>query len=88
MRVRRLSSWAYYKLIPRGTTGGWVKDSIDAQIGGPLGIVFDNSILKEGDTYYQWFSWRPVMGIAFTTSKDGVNWELPRMVMTKQQDKW
>ena len=27
----------YYKLIPRGTTGGWVKDSIDAQIGGPLG---------------------------------------------------
>ena len=78
----------YYKLIPRGTTGGWVKDSLDAQIGGPLGIVFDNSILKEGDTYYQWFSWRPVMGIAFTTSKDGVNWELPRMVMTKQQDKW
>ena len=34
----------YYKLIPRGTTGGWVKDSRDAQIGGPIGTVFDNSV--------------------------------------------
>lgn len=78
----------YYKLIPRGTTGGWVKDSRDAQIGGPIGTVFDNSVIKEGDTYYQWFSWRPAMCIALTTSKDGVNWELPRVVMTKQEDKW
>lgn len=78
----------YYKLVPRGTTGGWVKDSREPQIGGPIGTVFDNSVIREGDTYYQWFSWRPAMGIALTTSKDGVNWDLPQMVMTKQEQLW
>lgn len=78
----------YYKLVPRGTTGGWVKDSREPQIGGPIGTVFDNSVIREGDTYYQWFSWRPAMGIALTISKDGVNWDLPQMVMTKQEQLW
>lgn len=78
----------YYKLVPRGTAGGWEKDSREPQLGGPIGTVFDNSVLHEGDTYYQWFSWRPAMGIALTTSKDGVHWELPQMVMTKQRDLW
>ena len=78
----------YYKLVPRGTTGGWIKDSRVPQIGGAIGTVFDNSVLKEGDTYYQWFSWRPANGIALTTSTDGVYWELPQMVMTKQKELW
>lgn len=78
----------YFKLVPRGTTGGWIKDQGDAQLGGTLGTVFDNCVLKEDGIYYQWFSWRPAAGIALTTSRDGVHWELPQMVMTRQKTLW
>ena len=78
----------YYKYIPRGTAGGWEKMKGKAHIGGTLGTVFDNSVIKEGDIYKMWYSWRPVCGIAYATSRDGIEWTLPQMVMTKQKDLW
>jgi predicted GH43/DUF377 family glycosyl hydrolase len=59
------------------TTAGWVKYSGNPVLGGKLGTCFDVSVLKEGDTYRMWFSWRPKKSIALTESKDGVAWSEP-----------
>ena len=53
------------------TTAGWVKHPKNPVFGGSLGTCFDISVLKEGDTYRMWFSWRPKKSIALVESKDG-----------------
>jgi beta-1,2-mannobiose phosphorylase / 1,2-beta-oligomannan phosphorylase len=65
---------------PTETTAGWVKHPKNPVLGGALGSCFDISVLKEGDTYRMWFSWRPKKSIAQVKSKDGVRWSKPVLV--------
>jgi beta-1,2-mannobiose phosphorylase / 1,2-beta-oligomannan phosphorylase len=59
------------------TTAGWSKSSKSPVLGNDLGTCFDISVLKEGDTYRMWFSWRPKKSIALVESKDGIAWSKP-----------
>jgi beta-1,2-mannobiose phosphorylase / 1,2-beta-oligomannan phosphorylase len=63
-------------LIP-DTSAGWVKSKDNPVLGGNLGTCFDVSVLKEGDVYRMWFSWRPKKSIALVESTDGVHWNDP-----------
>jgi hypothetical protein len=63
------------------TTAGWVKHPNNPVLGGDLGTCFDVSVLKEGDTYRMWFSWRPKKSVALVESKDGVRWGKPVIVL-------
>jgi beta-1,2-mannobiose phosphorylase / 1,2-beta-oligomannan phosphorylase len=63
------------------TTAGWIKHPKNPVLGGDLGTCFDISVLKEGDTYRMWFSWRPKESIALVESKDGVVWSKPVIVL-------
>src|SRR5579862_5460860 len=66
---------------PTETTAGWVKYAKNPVLGGDLGTCFDISVLKEGDTYRMWFSWRPKKSIALVESKDGIKWSKPVIVL-------
>ncbi len=61
----------------RGTRAGWQKFPGNPVLGGDLGTCFDVSVLKEGDIYRMWFSWRPRKSVALTESRDGVHWSEP-----------
>jgi predicted GH43/DUF377 family glycosyl hydrolase len=61
--------------------GGWVKHPGNPVLGGDLGTCFDISVLKEGDVYRMWFSWRPKASIALVESTDGVHWSKPEIVL-------
>lgn len=63
------------------TSSGWRKFGGNPVLGGKLGTVFDVSVMKEGDVYRMWFSWRPKNSIALTESKDGINWSSPKIVL-------
>jgi len=66
---------------PDGTKAGWVKYPKNPVLGGDLGTCFDISVLKVGDTYRMWFSWRPKKSIALVESKDGIQWTKPVIVL-------
>src|SRR5215475_11994602 len=61
---------------PAETTAGWVKYAKNPVLGGDLGTCFDISVLKEGDTYRMWFSWRPKKSLALVESKDGDRYQM------------
>jgi predicted GH43/DUF377 family glycosyl hydrolase len=63
------------------TSAGWAKYSGNPVLGGDYGTCFDISVLKEGDTYRMWFSWRPKASIALVESKDGFHWSKPVIVL-------
>lgn len=63
------------------TAAGWVKSPASPVLGGNLGTCFDISVLKEGETFRMWFSWRPKASVALVESKDGVHWSEPRIVL-------
>jgi predicted GH43/DUF377 family glycosyl hydrolase len=63
------------------TAAGWVKSPKNPVLGGDLGTCFDVSVLKDGDTYRMWFSWRPRKSIALVESKDGIEWSNPVIVL-------
>ena len=63
------------------TTAGWIKYAKNPVLGGDLGTCFDISVLKEGDTYRMWFSWRPKKSIALVESKDGIESSKPLIVI-------
>jgi predicted GH43/DUF377 family glycosyl hydrolase len=63
------------------TAAGWVKSPHNPVLGGDLGTCFDVSVLKEGNVYRMWFSWRPKKSIALVESKDGIAWSRPTIVM-------
>jgi predicted GH43/DUF377 family glycosyl hydrolase len=63
------------------TAAGWAKHPGNPVLGGDLGTCFDVSVLKEGDSYRMWFSWRPRRCIALVESKDGVRWGKPLVVL-------
>jgi predicted GH43/DUF377 family glycosyl hydrolase len=62
-------------------TAGWVKHPKNPVLHGDLGTCFDISVLKNGDIYRMWFSWRPQKSIALVESKDGVKWSKPVIVL-------
>jgi predicted GH43/DUF377 family glycosyl hydrolase len=63
------------------TAAGWVKSPKNPVLGGPLGTCFDVCVLKEGDGYRMWFSWRPKQSIALVESRNGVDWSKPLIVL-------
>jgi predicted GH43/DUF377 family glycosyl hydrolase len=66
---------------PSESTAGWVKYPQNPVLGGDLGTCFDVSVLKEGDVYRMWFSWRPRKSIALVESKEGIEWTTPSIVI-------
>ena len=51
-------------------------------MGGKYGTCFDISVLKEGETYRMWLSWRPKQSVALVESTDGIHWsEPPKIVL-------
>lgn len=71
------------------TTAGWVKCSNNPVLGGELGTCFDIAVLREGDVYRMWFSWRPRKSIALVESKDGIEWSKPLIVLgPNEQTDW
>ena len=67
------------------TTGGWEKYSGNPVLGGDYGTCFDVCVLKDGDLYRMWFSWRPKASIAMVESKDGLHWSKPVIVLPPDQ---
>jgi len=63
------------------TSAGWRKYEQNPVLGGKLGTCFDVSVLKEGDKYRMWFSWRPKKSIALVESRDGIHWSDPLIVL-------
>jgi hypothetical protein len=61
--------------------GGWRKNGHNPVLGGKLGTCFDVCLLKEGDRYRLWFSWRLQKSIAVVESADGVHWSDPVIVL-------
>jgi len=59
------------------TSAGWKKFEGNPVMGGKYGTCFDISVLKEGDAYRMWLSWRPKKSIALVESKDGIHWSEP-----------
>ena len=63
------------------TAAGWVKSAANPVLGGNLGTCFDISVLREGDLYRMWFSWRPKKSLALVESRDGIHWSDPVIVL-------
>ena len=68
------------------TTGGWMKYTGNPVLGGKLGTCFDISVLKEGDVFRMWFSWRPKASVALVESKDGIHWSEPVIVLAPNKN--
>lgn len=69
------------KLPHTETSAGWVKSTANPVLGGKLGTCFDVTLLREGDKYRMWFSWRPKKSIAVVESADGVKWSEPQIAL-------
>jgi predicted GH43/DUF377 family glycosyl hydrolase len=63
------------------TAAGWVKYPGNPVLGGRYGTCFDISVLRVGDRYRMWFSWRPKASIALVESRDGIHWSEPEIVL-------
>ena len=50
-------------------------------MGGKYGTCFDISVLKEGEIYRMWLSWRPKQSVALVESKDGIHWSEPPQIV-------
>jgi predicted GH43/DUF377 family glycosyl hydrolase len=70
------------------TNAGWTKYEHNPVLGGKLGTCFDISVLKEGNTFRMWFSWRPKKSIALVESQDGYRWSEPRIVLGPTSTGW
>ncbi len=69
------------------TSGGWKKFEGNPVMGGKYGTCFDISVLREGDTYRMWLSWRPKRSVALVESKDGIQWsEPPKIVLGPRKE--
>jgi predicted GH43/DUF377 family glycosyl hydrolase len=71
------------------TQAQWVKHVNPVLGGGDLGTVFDIFVLKDGDTYVMYNSWRPKRSVAVSYSSDGINWTAPEIVLRpNDQTEW
>ena len=50
-------------------------------MGGKYGTCFDISVLRDGDKYRMWLSWRPKKAVALVESKDGIHWSEPPQIV-------
>jgi predicted GH43/DUF377 family glycosyl hydrolase len=73
-------AWWWWPRPPEAR-GGWVKFEGNPVLGGELGTVFDLAVLKEGDRFRMWFSWRPKASVALVESRDGIHWSEPVIVL-------
>ncbi|GHT55611.1 hypothetical protein AGMMS49982_21690 [Bacteroidia bacterium] len=65
----------------------WTKYENNPVLGGAdLGTCFDIAMLQEDGKYKMWFSWRPRKSLAYTESKDGINWSEPTIVLAPNPD--
>jgi len=72
-----------------GTRGGWTKYEGNPVLGEPYGTCFDMSVIKDGELFKMWFSWRPHKGIAYCESTDGLAWSEPQLVLPAlPESKW
>ncbi len=80
--------YAYYEVPENirhynwGTQGGWRKDKRNPVLGEPYGTCFDMTVVREGELFKMWFSWRPYRGIGYCQSIDGITWSEPLLVLT------
>ena len=66
---------------------GWEKyENSPVLGGGDLGTVFDIFVLKDGQEYIMYSSWRPKKSVAVSTSKDGKIWSMPEIVLSPNMD--
>ncbi len=71
------------------TSGGWVKYAQNPVLGGEYGTCFDVSVLRDGDAYRMWVSWRPQKSIALVESNDGFHFAgPPRIVLGPTASGW
>lgn len=69
------------------TSAGWKKFDGNPVMGGKHGTCFDVSVLRVGETYRMWLSWRPRRSIALVESQDGIHWsEPPRIVLGPREE--
>ncbi len=69
------------------TAGGWKKYEGNPVMGAQYGTCFDVSVLRDGDRYRMWLSWRPRKSVALVESKDGIHWsEPPRIVLGPREE--
>ena len=59
------------------TSAGWKKYENNPVMGGKYGTCFDISVLKDGEKYRMWLSWRPKKSVALVESTDGIHWSEP-----------
>ncbi len=73
---------------PSAPVAGWEKYSGNPIMGGKYGTCFDVSVLKDGEGYRMWVSWRPKQSIALVESKDGLRWsQPPRIVLGPRKER-
>ena len=74
---------AQLRALPRRkeAKAGWGKYEGNPVLGGKLGTCFDVSVLREGNKYGMYFSWRPKGSIALVESGDGIHWDDPKIVL-------
>jgi hypothetical protein len=65
---------------------GWRKYDKNPVLGGSLGTCFDISVLRDGDKYRMWLSWRPKKSIALSESTNGLDWSEPVVVLGPRAD--
>ena len=63
------------------TSAGWAKYEGNPVLGGKYGTCFDISVLKDGNTFRMWFSWRPKAAIGLVEGRDGIHWSEPQIVL-------
>jgi predicted GH43/DUF377 family glycosyl hydrolase len=63
------------------SVAGWTKYSGGPVLGGQYGTCFDVSVLKDGEVYRMWVSWRPKQSVALVESKDGMKWDGPPKIV-------
>lgn len=75
---------------PPETAGGWRKSEHSPVMGGKYGTCFDISVLRDGDKYRMWLSWRPKKSVALVESSDGIHWSEPPQIVLgpKQETGW
>ena len=70
------------------TSAGWVKYEKNPVLGGQYGTCFDIAVLREGEGYRMWVSWRPKKSVALVESKDGLSWSAPEIVLAPAKTFW
>lgn len=70
------------------STAPWTKYGDQPVLGGSLGTCFDICVLRDGNVYRMYFSWRPKASIALTTSADGIHWSDPQIVLPPTSTGW